>query len=298
MPKASGLASKTIRAGIRELETDNPLPPERCRRPGGGRKKLTEQNPTLKDELLHLVAAASRGDPESPWQWTTKSTRTLSKELAQSNPPIGRTKVGERLRDVGYRLPANRKTTEGTDPPERAEQFQYSNKKAQAYTVAGDPIISVATQKKELVGNYKNNGKSWLPKKTPIEVNLPDCPDKQRGKAVPYGIYALASDHGYVNVGITPDPGELAVASLNRWWEQLGKERYPKSQRILITPAAGGSNGYRVKLWKKELQKLADETGLTITVCHFPPGTSKWNKIAHRLFSFISINWKGRPLTS
>jgi len=222
----------------------------------------------------------------------------LSRELQQQNHQVSHTKAGQILKENNYRLQGNKKTKEGTNHPDRDAQFQHINEKAKEYLKAGDPVISVDTKKKELVGNYKNPGRTWLPKGTPIEVNMHDFPDQKLGKAVPYGIYDIAQDQGYVNVGIDHDTAEFSVASIRRWWEHLGKERYPRSKRLLITADAGGSNGYRLRLWKKELQQLADEAGLTISVCHFPPGTSKWNKIEHRLFSFISINWQGRPLTN
>lgn len=297
--KASGLDMKTIRRGIKELgNQEHRLPPERCRLPGGGRKKITETNPTVEQDLLSLVTDHSRGDPESPLQWTNKSTRTLAKELEKKDHRISHTKVGQVLKDNGYSLQSNRRTKEGTDHPDRDEQFHYIATQSKEYLAGGDPVISVDTKKKELVGDFKNNGQTWLPKGKPIAVNIHDFPDKELGRAIPYGIYDLAHDQGYVNVGINHETAELAVASIRGWWEHLGKELYGQSRGLLITADSGGSNGYRLRLWKKELQRFADETGLEITVCHFPPGTSKWNKIEHRLFSFISINWKGHPLRS
>jgi hypothetical protein len=296
--KASGISLPTIRKGIRELDAGITLPEDRDRQPGAGRKPITETDPMVTCDLLKLVKNSSRGDPASPLQWTNKSVRALEKELKQGEHTISHTKVMQLLKANNYRLQANKKSTEGTDHPDRNAQFQHINEQATKFLEAGDPVVSVDTKKKELVGNYKNNGQTWLPKGTPTMVNMHDFPDKEVGKAVPYGIYDIGKDHGYVNVGINHDTGEFSVASIRRWWEQLGKERYPQSKRLMITADSGGSNGYRLKLWKKELQQLADDTRLEISVYHLPPGTSKWNKIEHKLFSFISINWKGRPLTS
>jgi hypothetical protein len=296
--KASGISLPTIRKGIRELDTGVMLPENRDRQPGGGRKNILETDVTVENDLLALVEASSQGDPESLLKWTNKSLRTLEKELKKQDHAISHTKIMHLLKANDYRLQSNKKTKEGTDHPDRDAQFQHISERAAELLEAGDPVISVDTKKKELVGNYKNNGRLWLPKGKPIEVNLHDFPDKKLGKAAPYGIYDLGDDQGYVNVGIDHDTGEFSVASIRRWWEHLGKKRYAKSTRLMITADSGGSNGYRLKLWKKELQRFADEIGLEISVCHFPPGTSKWNTIEHKLFSFISINWKGRPLTS
>lgn len=296
---ASGLDLKTIRTGITELEDQkNVLPPDQCRRPGGGRKPITATDAGLENDLLKLVENVSRGDPEVSLQWTNKSTRVLAKELSLKNHSISHVKVGQLLKEQGFSLQSNRKTEEGADHPDRDEQFRHINTAAKHYLESHDPVISVDTKKKELIGNYKNNGQQWLPKGQPIQVNGHDFPDKELGRAVPYGVYDLNKNDGYVNVGVNHDTGEFAVASIKRWWKQFGKERYGKSKRILITADSGGSNGYRLRLWKKELQKFANQTGLTVSVCHLPPGTSKWNKIEHKLFSFISINWKGQPLTS
>ena len=296
--KASGISRVTIKKGLDEIDAKISLPKTRNRRPGGGRKKITHTDKTILKDLKALVADSTRGDPESPLLWTIKSTRTLAQELEKKRHTASHVTVATLLKDSDYRLQANRKTQEGAEHPDRDAQFQYINSRAQAYLKTGDPVISVDTKKKELIGNYKNNGQTWRPKGQPIEVNMHDFPEPGKGKAVPYGIYEIGKDRGYVNVGINHDTGEFAVASIRRWWKHLGQKNYPKSKRLLITADAGGSNGYRLKLWKTELQTFADKTGLTITVCHFPPGTSKWNKIEHRLFSFISINWKGRPLTS
>lgn len=296
--RASGVSRVTIKKGVEELENGSSVPKNRCRQEGGGRKKIAQKDKTLTRDLKELIKDTTRGDPESPLKWTCKSTRNLAKELQQKKHQVGRTTVSNLLRNDGYSLQANRKTNEGKDHPDRDEQFCYINKQAQKYLSTNDPVISVDTKKKELIGKYKNNGQTWLPKKKPIQVNIYDFPDDKKGKAAPYGVYDINKNQGYVNVGITHDTAEFAVASIRRWWHNLGKKNYPKSKQILITADAGGSNGYRTKLWKKELQELADETGLKITITHFPPGTSKWNKIEHRLFSFISTNWKGRPLTN
>lgn len=296
--KASGISLPTIRKGIRELNAGIQLPENRDRQPGAGRKKITKTDTALEADLLNLVEDSSQGDPELPLKWTNKSLRTLAKEMKANHHTISHTKVGHILKDNDYRLQANKKRKEGTDHPDRNAQFKHISQTAKQFLDTKDPVISVDTKKKELIGNYKNNGQIWLLKGKPTEVNMHDFPDKKLGKAVPYGVYNIGDDQGYVNVGINHDTGEFAVASIKRWWEHLGKERYAKSKRILITADSGGSNGYRLKLWKKELQAFADKTGIAITVCHFPPGTSKWNKIEHRLFSFISINWKGKPLTN
>jgi len=296
--QASGIDRKTIATGLRELEAGLALPSARVRQKGGGRKKLTETDTTVLSDLRDLVAEASRGDPESPLQWTNKSPRTLATELTRRQHSISYGTVATLLTQEGYRLQANRKTREGAQHPDREAQFHYISQCTKQFLARRAPVLSVDTKKKELVGNFKNPGRRWLPPGKPLEVNLHDFPDPALGKAVPYGVYEIGTDWGYVTVGITHDTGEFAVASLRRWWEQLGYERYRRATRRLITADAGGSNGYRLRLWKKELQRFADDSGLTITVCHFPPGTSKWNKIEHRLFSFISVNWQGRPLTS
>lgn len=297
MQRASGISRVTITKGMQELDAGTSLPVERNRKPGAGRKPITVTDPTITPDLLALVKE-SPGDPESPLQWTNKSVRTLGKELKENDHDVSHTKVRQLLMQNHYRLQGDKKSREGTDRPDRDAQFRHIGTTVQTYLAAHDPVISVDAKKKEMVGNYKNNGQIWLPKGKPIEVNMHDFPDKKRGKVTPYGVYDLAHDQGYVNVGITHDTSEFAVASVRRWWDYLGKERYPRSRRLLITADSGGSNGYRLRLWKKELQRFADETKLAISVCHFPPGTSKWNKIEHRLFSFVSINWKGRPLTS
>ena len=296
--KASGLDPKTIRRGMHELEENRILSPEQSRKPGGGRKPLCEKDPTIKDDLEKLAGAHALGDPESPLQWISVSTRALQRTLTEQNHQICFKSVALLLKQCGFSLQANRKTREGAHHPDRDLQFRYINKEAEKYRASGDPVISVDTKKKELVGNFKNNGRIWLLKGKPTEVSMHDFPDTSLGKAVPYGIFDIRQNDGYVNVGINHDTGEFSVASIERWWKHLGKERYAHAKRILITADAGGSNGYRLRLWKKELQRFADTTGLEVKVCHLPPGTSKWNKIEHKLFSFISMNWKGKALTS
>jgi hypothetical protein len=296
--KSSGISRVTIKKGIEEIAAGISLPSDRSRQPGGGRKKLDHTDKRLLQALHDLVADSTHGDPESPLLWTIKSTRTLADELAKKKHLISHATVAKLLKDSDYSLQANRKNKEGSDHPDRDEQFQYINTLAQKFLKAGNPSISVDTKKKELVGRFKNPGQMWLPKGKPIEVNIHDFLDPKQRKVIPYGVYDISFDDGYVNIGLDHDTAEFAVASIRRWWNHSGKKKYSKSKRLLITADAGGSNGYRLRLWKKELQKFANETGLNITVSHFPPGTSKWNKIEHRLFSFISINWKGRPLTS
>jgi transposase len=296
--RATGMALETIRKGIRELDSGEALEPGRVRRAGGGRKPLTETDPTLLDDLEGLLDGGTRGDPELPLRWTAKSVRRLAAELGAQGHEVSYRTVARLLRELGYSLQANAKTREGADHPDRDAQFRHINEKVAAATGAGQPVISVDTKKKELVGEFKNAGREWRPKGKPELVRTHDFPDKKLGKAIPYGIYDLAEDSGWVNVGIDRDTASFSVASIRSWWEGLGRERYPDARSLTITADCGGSNGYRTRLWKVELQRLADETGLEICVCHFPPGTSKWNKIEHRLFSFISQNWRGKPLVS
>ena len=297
--KASGLDHKTIRRGIKELEEEMTLPKERSRKEGGGRKNITEHDPTIRNDLQMLVEPDTRGDPESPLLWTIKSTRTIQAELAKKDHVISHVKVAALLKKEGYCLQSNYKRKEGlVSHPDRDLQFRHINATAKTFLSAGQPVISVDTKKKELIGNYKNNGREWRPTGTPTEVNMHDFPDKANGKAVPYGIFDIRENAGYVNVGINHDTGEFSVASIKKWWDALGKERYPHAKKLFITCDAGGSNGYRLRLWKKELQTFSTQSGLAITVAHFPPGTSKWNKIEHKLFSFISGNWRGKPLIS
>src|SRR5438067_2451890 len=248
--------------------------------------------------ICALVEPQTRGDPQSPLLWTCKSLRKLSRSLRDMGHTIGRTLVGELLHKLDYRLQANRKTREGSHNPDRDAQFHYINDRVKEALAAGEPVISVDTKKKELVGDFKNAGREWRPKGEPELVRVHDFKDKQLGKAIPYGVYDLKLDEGYVNVGIDHDTAQFAVNSIRGWWEHLGRERYPDARTLTVTADCGGANGYRTRLWKVELQRLADETGLAIQVCHFPPGTSKWNNIEHRLLSFITINWRGKPLTS
>jgi hypothetical protein len=297
--RATGLARDVIRLGIAELRGTVPsAAPGRIRRPGGGRKQLVAIDPTVRDDLERLVAPATRGDPESPLRWTSKSVRTLATALGELGHQVSHQWVAATLRELGYSLQANRKTREGTTHPDRDAQFAHLNAAATTALAAGEPVISVDTKKKELVGDFKNGGREWSPVGDPEEVRMHDFMIPELGRVSPYGIYDLGHNSGWVNVGIDHDTAEFAVASIRRWWQGAGHTRYPAATRLLITADGGGSNGSRVRLWKWELQRLADETGLTISVCHLPPGTSKWNKIEHRLFSFISQNWRGKPLVS
>jgi transposase len=297
--RATGLSRPTIALGIRELRGEVAPPAAgRVRRPGGGRKPLEAHDPTLRVDLERLVEPSTRGDPQSPLRWTSKSVRRLAHELQAQGHRVSYQKVAELLHDLGYSLQANRKTREGADHPDRAAQFAHLNATAEAFLAAGDPVISVDTKKKELVGDFKNAGREWQPKGQPEEVQVHDFPLPERGRVSPYGVYDLAANAGWVSVGLDHDTAAFAVATIRRWWERTGRARYPQAQRLLITADGGGSNGSRSRLWKWELQQLADQTGLAITVCHFPPGTSKWNQIEHRLFSFISQNWRGKPLIS
>ena len=296
--RATGISESTVRRGIRELEAGEPLERGRVRRAGGGRRPITDTDPRLVEALERLIADGERGDPVSPLRWTSKSVRKLVEGLREAGHEVSRMTVARLLRSLGYSLQANRKAREGSQHPDRDAQFRHIGATAQAAIAACQPVISVDTKKKELVGDFKNAGREWHPKGEPELVRTHDFKDKELGKAIPYGVYDLASDEGWVQVGIDHDTAAFAVASIRSWWQHLGRERYPKAERLTITADCGGSNGYRTRLWKVELQKLAEETGLEICVCHFPPGTSKWNKIEHRLFSFISINWRGKPLTS
>ncbi|WP_344417120.1 ISAzo13 family transposase, partial [Streptomyces glomeratus] len=288
----------TVRKGVDELEAgEEPL--GRVRRPGGGRKKAADLDPGLRAALLALVEPAERGDPMSPLRWTVKSTRILAAELSRQGHRVSADTVGDLLREEGFSLQANAKTVEGTQHPDRDAQFRYINDQAKDHMGAGDPVISVDTKKKELVGDYKNGGRQWRPEGEPVQVRTHDFLDRQGpGKVIPYGIYDIAANTGWVSVGTDHDTAAFAVASIRRWWQARGRHDYPTATRLLITADAGGSNGYRTRTWKTELAALAAETGLDIMVCHMPPGTSKWNKIEHRLFSHISMNWRGRPLTS
>ncbi len=296
--QAAEVSETTVRKGVDELEA-GAEPLGRARRPGGGRKRAAEVDPGLRPALLALVEPDMRGDPMSPLRWTTKSTRRLADQLTRQGHRVSADTVADLLREEGFSLQSNAKTLEGGQHPDRDAQFRYINDRAKEHIGAGDPVISVDTKKKELVGLYKNGGREWEPKGAPAKVKTHDFLDRQGpGKAIPYGIYDVAANTGWVSVGTDHDTAAFAVASIRRWWQARGSHDYPQATRLLITADAGGSNGYRTRAWKTELAALAAETGLEITVCHMPPGTSKWNKIEHRLFSHISMNWRGRPLTS
>ncbi|ANZ21716.1 rhodopirellula transposase [Streptomyces noursei ATCC 11455] len=296
--QAAQVSETTVRKGVDELEAgEEPL--GRVRRPGGGRKKSAVLDPGLRRALLALVEPDERGDPMSPLCWTVKSTRNLAAELTRQGHKVSADTVGDLLREEGFSLQANAKTVEGRQHPDRDAQFRHINDRAKGHMAAGQPVISVDTKKKELVGDYKNAGCQWRPAGEPVLVKTHDFLDRQGpGKAIPYGIYDLAANTGWVNVGCDHDTAAFAVESIRRWWQARGRHDYPRATRLLITADAGGSNGYRTRAWKTELAAFAGETGLDITVCHMPPGTSKWNKVEHRLFSHISMNWRGRPLTS
>jgi hypothetical protein len=301
--EATGFSRGTIRAGLRELGT--PAPPEprrpptgRLRRPGGGRKPLVDHDPDLLRDLEALVDPVTRGDPMSPLRWTCKSAAKLAEGLCSRGHTVSERTVNRLLHDLGYSLQGNRKTIEGKDHPDRDAQFQHINRRVKAFQRQGQPVVSVDTKKKELVGRYRNGGREWQPKGRPEEVKVHDFIDKELGKAIPYGVYDLVADTGWVSVGVDHDTAEFAVESLRRWWQRMGSRVYPRAKKLLITADGGGSNGTRCRLWKVELQRLADEIGLQISVCHFPPGTSKWNKIEHRMFCHITENWRGRPLVS
>ena len=298
--RATGLSRPTITGGMRELDQPAPkraLEAFRVRRPGGGRKRRTETDPELLEaleELEALMEPLTRGDPESPLRWTCKSTRRLAEELTGQQHPVGPRTVAALLHEAGYSLQANRKTTEGKQHPDRDAQFGHINAQVRSFHRQRQPVISVDTKKKELVGDFKNGGKEWHPKGTPEEVRVHDFKDNELGKAIPYGVYDLASNEGWVSVGITHDTARFAVASIRRWWTEMGSARFPRARKLMITADGGGSNSSRNRLWKVALQELADGIGLPLHVCHFPPGTSKWNKIEHRLFSFITQNWRGK----
>ena len=298
MSQISGLARSTIYHGLADIRDDISAPAGRVRKPGGGRKKKPAADPTLIVDLKRLVEPTTRGDPMQPLLWTTRSLRNLVNALATKGHEVCPTVVGKLLRDMGYSLQANSKTREGDQHIDRDAQFQYINTQAIAFLAANEPVISVDTKKKELVGNFKNNGREWRRQGMPELVNVHDFIDPKLSRAVPYGVYDINNNVGWVSVGTDHDTASFAVNAIRRWWRTMGKKRHPKARRLMITADGGGSNGYRVRLWKVELQKLADELKLPITVCHLPPGTSKWNKIEHRLFSFITINWRGKPLRS
>jgi transposase len=295
--RAAGVREATVSLGVSELDS-GAEPLGRARRPGGGRKRAANLDPGLLPALLALVEPEERGDPMSPLRWTTKSTRNLAAELTRQGHKVGADTVGDLLRGEGFSLQGNVKTLEGTRHPDRDAQFRYINEQARAHQAAADPVISVDTKKKELVGPFANAGREWRPKGQPVATRTHDFPDESLGKAVPYGVYDIAGNTGWVSVGTDHDTAAFAVESIRRWWKAVGQAEYPAARRLLITADAGGSNGYRTRAWKAELAALAVETGLEITCCHFPPGTSKWNKVEHRLFSHITMNWRGRPLTS
>jgi len=299
---ATGLARNTVTSGVRELQHREQYPDDvvtsRQRSAGAGRKRAVEIDLDLMRALELLVDPLTRGHPESPLRWTCKSTQKLAAELTRQNHPVSDRTVAALLKQAGYSLQANRKTREGSKHPDRNAQFEYINKCVLTQQRKDQPVISVDTKKKELVGEFKNPGQEWEPQGKPTPVNVHDFPDKKLGKAIPYGVYDLANNAGWVSVGIDHDTAEFAVASIRRWWTEMGQQRFPSAAQLLITADGGGSNSSRNRLWKKSLQALADELQLTLQVCHFPPGTSKWNKIEHRLFCFITKNWRGHPLTS
>jgi transposase len=297
--RATGVSRQAIRRGLTELrETARARLAGRIRQPGGGRKRTRDKDPTLLRDLEHLVEPTTRGDPESPLRWTCKSVRQLAAELQRQGHRVSHQLVSELLQELGYSLQANRKTIEGASHPDRNAQFEYINRRVRALLRAGDPVISIDTKKKELVGNFKNGGREPRPAGDPERVLVHDFVIPELGRAIPYGVYDIGGNLGWVSVGIDHDTASFAVESIRRWWQHMGQPRYPKAARLLVTADAGGSNGPRIRLWRVELQRLSDELGLPITVCHFPPGTSKWNKIEHRLFSFITMNWRGKPLLS
>jgi hypothetical protein len=290
-----GLSRVTITKGLGELD-EPPLPPGRVRRPGAGRPRIEVSDPDLVEQLVALVEPLSRGDPESPLRWTSKSTRVLAEELTAVGHPVSHETVAQLLRALDYSLQGTRKTVEGKQHPDRDAQFRFINEEARKALAARRPVISVDTKKKELVGNYENAGRKWRRAKDPERVDVHDFPTPEVPRAYPYGIYDLAHNTGFVNIGTDHDTGAFAVASIRGWWRAEGRRLYPRARSLLITADAGGSNGYRLRIWKLKLQEFADEADLTVRVCHFPPGTSKWNKVEHRLFSFISSNWRGEPL--
>jgi transposase len=301
--RASGLSRTTIYAGLRDLQSGRVVGNSGSERPqvrraGGGRKLLSERAPRLVADLDQLVDPVTRGDPEHPLRWTCKSTTKLAQELRARGHTISQRSVWSLLDQLGYSMQSNRKTREGADHPDRDAQFQHIAAKVQTFQAQNLPVISVDTKKKELSGRFKNGGREWHKKGEPEEVQVHDFADKELGKVVPYGVYDITRNTGWVSVGVTHDTAEFAVQTIRRWWQEMGHRAYPTASELLITADGGGSNGSRVRLWKVMLQQLAEERGLTIHVCHFPPGTSKWNKIEHRMFAYITANWRGRPLES
>ena len=295
--RAAGVREATVSLGVGELDS-GAAPLGRARKPGGGRKRLADLDPGLRPALLALVEPDERGDPMPPLRWTTKSLRALAAELTRQGHRAGADTVADLLHEEGFSLQGNAKALEGNQSPDRDAQFRYLNEQARDHQDAGEPVVSVDTKKKELAGNYHNGGREWRPAGDPVRVNDHDFPDAELGKAIPYGVYDLAANTGWVNVGTDHDTAQFAAESIRRWWNDAGRAAYPRARRLLITADSGGSNSTRTRAWKTELAALALETGLEITACHFPPGTSKWNKIEHRLFSHITMNWRGRPLAS
>ena len=296
--RATGVSRSTIQRGLRELEAGETLGADRTRRSGGGRKRTTEKDPALLRDLDALVEPTELGDPDSPLRWTIKSVRVLAAALQAAGHEVSHNLVAELLHEIGYSLQANQKTREGTHHPDRDAQFRYINAQILRFQRKNHPAVSVDTKKKELVGDFKNPGREWRPKGTPEPVRVHEFMVPANGKAIPYGVYDLQHNEGWVSVGIDHDTASFAVNAIRSWWKRMGRPRYPGANELLITADSGGSNGSRLRLWKWELQKFANRTGLSITVCHFPPGTSKWNKIEHRLFSHIAMNWRGKPLVS
>jgi hypothetical protein len=300
--RATHMSQSTVRAGIAELKAPRrgkaALPPERIRRPGGGRRRAVANNPQLLPALDGLVEPTSRGDPESPLRWTIKSTRTLAEELTRQTHPVSHSTVATLLDEAGYSLQGNRKTREGTSHPDRNAQFEYLGAEVARFLDRGQPAISVDTKKKELVGDFKNGGRDWRPHGQPEEVRVHDFQDAVLGKAIPYGVYDILNNQGWVSIGIDHDTAAFAVNTIRRWWKRMGRRRFPGARELLVTADSGGSNSARCRLWKVALQDLADDTKLKITIAHLPPGTSKWNKIEHRMFSFITQNWRGQPLAT
>lgn len=298
MHERTGLSRPTILKGMRELQTRDLPPVGRIRRPGGGRKPLESTDPAFRPVLEGILEETTAGDPMSQLRWTCRSTAQIARELTRQNHPISSMTVDRKLREMGYSLQANAKEKEGKAPPERDAQFRYINAQAKRFLARGEPVLSVDTKKKERVGEFKNPGQTWRPKGKPVEVNVYDFPDLGVGTASPYGVYDVGQNLGFVNVGMNHDTGEFAVESLHRWWRWVGRRQYPKAREVLVCADGGGSNGYRLHAWKYFLQQWADASRLSVTVCHYPPGTSKWNKVEHRMFSFISMTWRGVPLSS
>ena len=296
--RVTGLAEETIRRGVEELELGERLERGQVRRAGGGRRPVVEADPSVVGDLDRLIEPATRGDPESPLRWTSKSLGKLREALVAMGHEISERTLGKLLKGQGFRLQSNQKTREGAQHPDRDAQFEHINETVKAALAARQPVISIDSKKKELVGDYKAVGREWEPTGKPVEVQGHDFPGPEVPKAIPYGVYDIAHNEGYVSVGLSAATAQFSVASIRAWWEHLGQERFPAAKTLTITADCGGGNSPRVHLWKVELQRLADETGMVLELCHFPPGTSKWNKVEHRLFSFISLNWRGRPLTS